>query len=98
MRDILGDIGGGGHTLAEIGLRPLALRAGLPAPRRQVLRREPDGKVRYLDAEFDLPDGTVLVVEVDGFVHLKPDLVVGRHVPAERDRHRRTSGAALSVA
>lgn len=72
MRDILGDIGGGGHTLAEIGLAKLALCAGLPMPRRQALRREPTGKVRYLDAEFDLPDGTEFVVEVDGFVHLKP--------------------------
>ena len=72
MRSILGDIGGGGHTLAEIGLGALALRAGLPAPHRQALRREPSGKVRYLDAEFDLPDGSAFVVEVDGFVHLKP--------------------------
>lgn len=71
MRDILGDIGGGGHTLAEIDLGPLALRAGLPRPRRQALRPEPSGRVRYLDAEFDLPDGKVLVVEVDGRGHLE---------------------------
>lgn len=70
MRDILGDIAGGGHTLAEIDLGPLARRAGLDPPRRQQLRREPDGKVRWLDAEFDLPDGVVLVVEVDGLGHM----------------------------
>jgi len=69
---VLGDIGGGGHTLAEIDLAPLARRAGLAAPRRQVLRREPGGRVRYVDAEFDLADGTTLIVEVDGAVHLKP--------------------------
>jgi hypothetical protein len=73
MRAILGDIGGGGHTLAEIDLGPLARRAGLPAPRRQRLRRESGGKVRWLDVEFDLPDGTVLVVEVDGAVHIQPE-------------------------
>lgn len=73
MRVTLGDIGGGGHTLAEIDLGPLAARAGLPTPRRQALRREPGGWVRYLDAEFDLPDGTVLAVEIDGAVHLKPE-------------------------
>jgi len=28
--------------------------------------------VRYVDAEFDLADGTTLIVEVDGAVHLKP--------------------------
>ena len=72
MRSVLGDIGGGGHTLAEIDLGPLARRAGLPPPRRQALRREPSGLFRYVDAEFDLPDGTVLVVEIDGAVHLRP--------------------------
>ncbi len=73
MRDILGDISGGGHTLAEIDLGPLAVRAGLAPPRRQVLRREPDGKVRYIDVEFDLPDGIVLAVEIDGAMHLVPE-------------------------
>ena len=72
MRAILGDISGGGHTLAEIDLGPIALLAGLPPPRRQVLRREPSGQARYVDAEFDLPDGTALVVEIDGAVHLQP--------------------------
>jgi hypothetical protein len=72
LRAVLGDIGGGGHTLSELDLAPLARRAGLPPPRRQVLRREAGGRVRYVDAEFDLPDGTSLMVEVDGAVHLKP--------------------------
>lgn len=73
MRAIVGDIGGGGHTLAEIELAPLGVRAGLGPPRRQVLRREADGRTRYVDAEFDLPDGTRLVVEIDGAVHLRPE-------------------------
>src|SRR5205807_1733388 len=72
LRALLDDIAGGGHTLAEIDLAPLARRAGLPPPRWQSLRREPGGRVRYVDAEFDLPDGTVLAVEVDGAVHLEP--------------------------
>jgi hypothetical protein len=73
MRDVLGDIAGGGHTLAEIDLGPLAARAGLPPPRRQAVRKERGGRVRYLDAEFDLPDGTSLAVEIDGAVHLRPE-------------------------
>lgn len=73
MREILGDSAGGGHTLAEIELGRLARKAGLAAPRRQQLRREANGKVRWLDAEFDLPDGTVLVVEIDGAVHILPE-------------------------
>ena len=72
MRDVLADIGGGAHTLDELDLGPLAARAGLPAPRRQAVRHEPGGRKRYVDAEFDLPDGQLLVVEVDGAVHLRP--------------------------
>jgi hypothetical protein len=71
MRDILGDIGGGGHTLAEIDFGPLARRAGLGPPSRQRTRRDPDGKVRYLDVVLTLPDGVELVVEVDGRGHLQ---------------------------
>jgi hypothetical protein len=73
MRAVIGDIGGGGHTLDELELAPLARRAGLPAPRRQALRRERGGRVRYVDAEFDLPDGQLLIVEVDGAVHQRPE-------------------------
>jgi hypothetical protein len=72
MRDVLGDIGAGAHTLDELDLGPLARRAGLPIPRRQAVRVEPDGRKRYVDAEFDLPDGQLLVVEIDGAVHLRP--------------------------
>jgi hypothetical protein len=71
MRQILGDIGGGGHTLAEIELGGIARKAGLSPPRRQRLRRERSGKVRWLDAEFDLPDGTTFAVEVDGAAHMQ---------------------------
>jgi hypothetical protein len=73
LRDLLGDIAGGGHTLSEIEFGGLARRAGLSPPRRQVLRRERGGRARYLDAEFDLPDGTILAVEIDGAGHLDPD-------------------------
>lgn len=72
MRDVLGDVGGGAHTLDELDLGPLARRAGLPTPRRQTVRQEPGGRRRYVDAEFDLPDGQLLVVEIDGAVHLRP--------------------------
>ncbi|HKC26757.1 MAG TPA: hypothetical protein VKB75_01975, partial [Jatrophihabitans sp.] len=71
MRDILGDIGGGGLTLAEIEIGQLAIRAGLGPPHRQGLRRDRDGKVRYFDAEFALPDGNTLLVEIDGCGHME---------------------------
>jgi hypothetical protein len=73
MRDILGDIAGGGHTLTEIDLGKFAAQAGLPPPQRQGVRKDPQGKVRYLDAEFELSDGKLLVVEVDGRGHMEVD-------------------------
>ena len=45
-------------------------RFGLPAPDRQVHRTDRGGKVRWTDAEWLLPDGTTLVLEVDGGYHL----------------------------
>ena len=39
----------------------------LPPPSRQVLRRDPNGKARHTDAEFD---DYHLVVEIDGSQHM----------------------------
>lgn len=64
---VLADIGGGSHSLAEIDFVRLCRRAGLPLPKRQVVRRDAAGRRRYLDADF----GEV-VVEVDGALHLRP--------------------------
>jgi hypothetical protein len=70
MREILGDISGGGHTLAEIDFGRLVERAGFPRPTGQRFRRDHDGKVRWLDVEIDLPDGSSVIVEIDGKGHL----------------------------
>jgi hypothetical protein len=66
----LADIGMGSHALAEIDFVRLCRRAGLPEPRRQAVRVEPSGRRRYLDAEWTLRDGSSLLVEVDGSLHL----------------------------
>ena len=36
------------------------------------MRTDPDGRRRYLDVEWKLPDGRILVVEVDGAIHVEP--------------------------
>jgi hypothetical protein len=38
--------------------------------RRQVIRRDAAGRRRYLDAEWQLPTGEIVVFEVDGSHHL----------------------------
>jgi hypothetical protein len=66
------DIAQGSHALSEIDFVRLCRRHNLPAPTRQALRVEPTGRRRYLDAEWRLPDGRTVAVEVDGALHLTP--------------------------
>lgn len=68
----VGDVAQGADALSEIDLRRLCIRFGLPPPAHQAVRIEPGGRRRYLDAEWRLPDGRVIAVEVDGAYHLAP--------------------------
>jgi len=70
MSCAVADIEMGADALSELDFVQLCRRAGLPAPVQQAIRIAPDGTRRYLDAEWKLVDGTRLVVEVDGAVHL----------------------------
>jgi len=67
----LGDIAGGAQSFAEIDMVRLCREAGLQSPARQVRRRDKDGRWRYLDLEWVLPDGRRIVLEVDGSFHMK---------------------------
>jgi hypothetical protein len=67
----LGDIAGGAQSFAEIDLGVLCEEAGLMSPTRQSLRLDKDGRRRYLDCEWRLPDGRVVVLEIDGSFHLQ---------------------------
>jgi hypothetical protein len=67
----LGDIAGGAQSFAEIDVGDLCDRAGLAQPVRQAVRKDAEGRRRYLDCEWVLPDGRVVVLEVDGSFHLK---------------------------
>lgn len=77
VRRALEDAIGGAESSAEVDVEPLIHRAGLTVARRQV--RRPG---RRDDIEVDLPDGTVLVVEVDGSQHDTPQ---ARWADAARD-------------
>jgi very-short-patch-repair endonuclease len=64
---------GGADSFAEVEVGRLVVRAGLPRPRRQVVIETPQG-LRRVDLVVDLPDGRLLVIEVDGIHHLTPDV------------------------
>lgn len=69
----LGDIAGGAQSFAEIDIGRLCRDAGLALPARQRVRKDKDGRRRYLDCEWDLPDGRVIVLEIDGSFHMETD-------------------------
>lgn len=71
MRLALLDIAGGAEALSELDIGVLCRRHGLAEPIRQRVRRDPSGRRRYLDCEWDLPDGSIVVLEVDGSHHFE---------------------------
>jgi hypothetical protein len=69
FRALLDDLGAGAQSLAEVDLRRACRRFGLVKPNSQQERRDRRGRHRYTDAEWVLPDGRTLVLEVDGAFH-----------------------------
>jgi hypothetical protein len=64
------DISGGSQALSEIDFYRLCRRHDIPLPERQTVRHERSGRRRYLDATWRRADGRLVVVEVDGALHL----------------------------
>ena len=71
FRRVLVDIEGGAQSAAELDVRRMCRTFGLPLPRRQRPRRDRDGRWRFTDCEWLLPDGRTVVLEVDGAFHLE---------------------------
>ncbi|WP_433284597.1 DUF559 domain-containing protein [Micromonospora sp. CA-244673] len=69
IRATASDATGGAHSLAELDFLSLVRRAGLPEPSRQVIRRDANGRRRYLDVWFA---EWRVHVEIDGGQHLDP--------------------------
>ena len=84
FRRVLRDVDGGAHSVAERDLRQACRAFGVEPPRGQRSRLDRAGRRRWTDAEWDLTDGRVLVLEVDGGYH---DDVL--QATDDRVRHRR---------
>ena len=92
LRTLLLDIRGGAESMAEVDLGRVCRRAGLARPDRQRRRRDRGGKWRWTDAEWDLPDGRMLVLEVDGAFHMEFE-----HWAADVKRQRQITTPARTV-
>ncbi len=71
--EILGEAANGATSMPELDFRRECRRRGLPEPRMQTRRRDASGRARCTDAEFDLPDGSLLIVEINGSGHDAPE-------------------------
>jgi hypothetical protein len=92
FRALLDDLGAGAQSLAEVDLRRACRRFGLAAPHAQRARRDRSGRRRYTDAEWTLPDGRTLVLEVDGAFH--DDVLQAAH---DRARNRKLTTTRRTV-
>lgn len=86
FRILLDELDGGAGSLAEIDVTRMCRDHGLPRPHRQRRRKDAAGRMRYTDCEWDLPDGTVIVLEVDGSFHMEIE-----HWEDDIQRQRRLS-------
>lgn len=73
FRLALGDIAGGAQSFAEIDIGRICREAGLRPPDRQRIRADREGRRRYLDCEWTLADGRIVVLEVDGSFHMRTE-------------------------
>jgi len=89
MRLAIWDVAGGAQALSELDVAGLCRRFRLQPPCRQVLRRDRAGRKRYLDCEWTLPDGRVVVLEIDGSHHRE---VASWEADLRRERGVVTSG------
>ncbi|HYJ70198.1 MAG TPA: hypothetical protein VEX15_21305 [Nocardioidaceae bacterium] len=84
MRLAMLDVTDGARALGELDVGRICRRYGLTPPARQRLRKDSAGRTRYLDCEWDLPNGEVVVLEVDGKHHMDVE-----HWDADMKRERK---------
>ena len=92
MRLTVLDVSGGAEALSELDVGRMCRRFGICPPSRQGVRRDRQGRKRYLDCEWTLVDGRVVVLEVDGSHHL---LVEHWEADVRRERGVVTSGRSV---
>ncbi len=84
FRETLGDVVGGAESGAELDVARMCKGFQLVPPQRQRRRRDRGGRRRWTDCEWDLEDGSMLVLEVDGSFHMEVE-----HWDADLKRTRR---------
>lgn len=84
LKSTLGYLVDGSHSLAEQRVVRMCVDHHLPIPDRQTRRIDASGRLRYTDAEWRLPSGKVVILEVDGGFHMDVEHWEG-DITRERD-------------
>jgi hypothetical protein len=92
FRRVLGELAAGTQSVAELDVVRMCDRRGLPRPTRQTRRLDSAGRLRYTDAEWRLPDGRTIVLEVDGGFHMSVE-----HWGADIERERQLVATGVVV-
>ena len=92
FRATLRDVEGGSQSGAELDVMRMCRRFGLEPPDRQRPRTDRAGRRRWTDCEWDLIDGAVLVLEVDGSFHMEVE-----HWGEDKKRARRLTAHDRTV-
>lgn len=92
FRRVLGELAEGSQSLAELDVITMCDRFGLPRPHRQTRRADSSGRTRFTDAEWRLPDGRTVVLEVDGAFHMSAE-----HWGLDLERHRQLVATGMIV-
>lgn len=92
FQGVLAEIAGGAQSVAELDVRRMCRAHRLAPPARQTKRRDSEGRLRFTDCEWPLPDGRVLVLEVDGAFHMDVE-----HWEDDISRQRRLSSPDRTI-
>ncbi|GAB2459113.1 hypothetical protein GCM10027062_43710 [Nocardioides hungaricus] len=92
FRRLLGELAEGTQSVAERDVITMCDTFGLPRPHRQTRRTDSAGRIRFTDAEWRLPDGRTIVLEVDGAFHMTVE-----HWGADIERHRQLVATGVIV-
>lgn len=92
FRRLLGELAAGTQSAAERDVLTMCDTFGIPRPFRQTARRDSAGRLRFTDAEWRMPDGRVVVLEVDGGFHMRVE-----HWSADIERERQLVATGVVV-
>jgi hypothetical protein len=92
FRRLLGELAEGTQSVAERDVIRMCDTFGIPRPHRQTRRTDSSGRLRFTDAEWRLPDGRTIVLEVDGAFHMTVE-----HWGSDIQRHRQLVATGVIV-